>query len=157
MTVIKRFTSRDRGSVHQLLKKRDIFTADEVEVALSVLDEHINFPGRDDYEVLCAFNDNALLGYICFGPIPMTDRCFDLYWIAVGETYSRRGIGGLLVSAMEKNLVERGARHIYIDTSSTQPYDPARKFYHKHGYSVAAKFDDFYRTDDHKIIFVKKL
>ncbi|PIY22384.1 MAG: N-acetyltransferase, partial [Deltaproteobacteria bacterium CG_4_10_14_3_um_filter_60_8] len=36
-----------------------------------------------DYQALCVVEqDKRVHGYICFGRIPMTDRCYDLYWIA---------------------------------------------------------------------------
>jgi ribosomal protein S18 acetylase RimI-like enzyme len=98
-----------------------------------------------------------LTGYICFGPVPMTDGCYDLYWIAVDEEFSRQGIAGKLLGFMEEFIIQKGARRIYVDTSTTAPYEPARSFYEKHGYQVACELKDFYREGDHKIIFMKEV
>jgi ribosomal protein S18 acetylase RimI-like enzyme len=156
--VIRRFTLQDREGIHRLLGKRETFNDKEIEVALEVLDAALRCPEKGDYRVFCAVQGAELLaGYICFGPIPLTDNCFDLYWIAVDERYSRQGIGGRLLQFMERLLQEEKARRIYVDTSSTDPYRPARAFYERHGYRLVCVLEDFYRAGDHKMIFMKEL
>ena len=54
-------------------------------------------------------------------------------------------------------IIQKGARRIYVDTSSTPLYEPARSFYEKHGYHVACLLKDFYREGDHKMIFMKEV
>jgi ribosomal protein S18 acetylase RimI-like enzyme len=87
----------------------------------------------------------------------MTDRCYDLYWIAVDEKFSRNGIGKKLLKAMEDFVVKEKARRIYIDTSSTTLYTAARTFYENHGFRLVTVLQDFYRLDDDKIIFMKEI
>lgn len=127
-------------------------------MALDVIDEALNRPEKEDYSVFCAFDDDdSLAGYICFGPIPMTDDCYDIYWIVVDETSSRKGVGGKLLAFMEEFATRDGARRIYVETSSTSPYQPARSFYGKHGYRLVCSLKDFYREGDHKLIFMKEV
>jgi ribosomal protein S18 acetylase RimI-like enzyme len=155
---IRPVTTHDRKEILRLLRQRGTFNQREIRVALDVLDEALDRPEKGDYHVFCARDGNAnLAGYICFGPIPMTDGCYDLYWIAVDEGMSRKGIGGKLLAFMEDFLVREGARRIYVDTSSTPPYEPAKSFYEKHGYHVACLLKDFYREGDHKVIFMKEV
>ena len=40
--------------------------------------------------------NGAVLGYACFGPTPMTERTWDLYWIAVAPNAKRAGVGRAL-------------------------------------------------------------
>jgi len=155
---IRPVTTHDRKEILRLLRQRGTFNQREIRVALDVIDEALDRPEKGDYHVFCARDGNAnLAGYICFGPIPMTDGCYDLYWIAVDERMSKKGIGGKLLAFMEEFLVREGARQIYVDTSSTPPYEPARSFYEKHGYHVACLLEDFYRKGDHKVIFMKEV
>jgi ribosomal protein S18 acetylase RimI-like enzyme len=134
------------------------FTDEEIAVALDVIEEAQRHPDRDDYTIFCAQNDSeVVVGYICFGPIPMTDRSYDLYWICVDRGMKKSGIGTSLILEMESYLRKKGARHIYIDTSSTAPYDDARAFYDRRGYRAAAALPDFYMDGDDKIIYLKKL
>ncbi|UCG63457.1 MAG: GNAT family N-acetyltransferase [Deltaproteobacteria bacterium] len=155
---IRPVTTHDRKEIVRLLRQRGTFNQREIRVALDVIDEALERPEKGDYHAFCARDGNAnLAGYICFGPIPMTDGCYDLYWIAVDERMSKKGIGGKLLAFMEEFLVREGARRIYVDTSSTPHYKPARSFYKKHGYHVACLLKDFYREGDHKVIFMKEV
>ena len=150
--------THDRKEVSRLLRQGKTFNDQELQVALEVVDEALSRPEKGDYHAFCACNGNdSLAGYICFGPVPMTDGCYDLYWIAVDEEFSRQGIAGKLLGFMEEFIIQKGARRIYVDTSSTLPYKPARAFYEKHGYRVACLLEDFYRKGDHKVIFMKEV
>jgi GNAT superfamily N-acetyltransferase len=155
--VIRPYSSPDRNRIHEILVASGTFTHEEVTVALEVIDEAQEYPDRDDYTVLCAQDELGWVGgYICFGPIPMTDRCFDLYWICVDRSVRGSGVGTLLIGAMETELKERRVRHIYIDTSSTGPYDDARVFYERRGYQAVARLTDFYSEGDDKILYLKR-
>jgi ribosomal protein S18 acetylase RimI-like enzyme len=147
----------DREKISRLLGQGSAFNRGEIQVALEVIDAALN-GGEKDYQVFCAFDDDRnLVGYICFGPIPMTDRCYDLYWIMVDEAYSRKGVGGILLGFMEERVTEAGARCTYVETSSTAPYQAARSFYEKYGYRLVCSLKDFYRVGDHKMIFMKEI
>jgi len=148
----------DREKISKLLRQGNVFNRGEIQVALEVIDEALNEAGKKDYQVFCAFDtDRNLSGFICFGPIPMTERCYDLYWIMVDEASSRKGVGETLLGFMEEFVAREGARRIYVETSSTAPYQAARAFYEKHGYQLVCSLKDFYREGDHKMIFMKEV
>jgi len=150
--------SDDREKISSLLMQGNVFNRGEIQVALEVIDAALNEAGGKDYQVFCAFdNDRNISGFICFGPIPMTDRCYDLYWIKVDEAASRKGVGGRLLEFMEEFVAREGDRRIYVETSSTEPYQAARSFYEKHGYRLVCSLKDFYREGDHKMIFMKEV
>ena len=46
---------------------------------------------------------------------------------------------------------------IIIETSSTKKYKNTRKFYLSKKYKLSAIIKDFYKKNDHKMIFVKKI
>jgi ribosomal protein S18 acetylase RimI-like enzyme len=156
--VIRPLVWQDKDKIQQLLKQRVTFNKKEIEVAVELVDAAIRFPEREEYHVACAIDPpDSLAGYICFGPITMTEDCYDLYWIVVDKKYPRNGIGGSLLEFMEKNLINKRARLIYVDTSSASGYDAARSFYEKHGYRLVCVLKDFYRENDHKMIYMKEL
>jgi GNAT superfamily N-acetyltransferase len=146
----------DREKIARLLRQRGIFNEKEVQVALDIIDETLHRPEKEDYQVFCAVNgSDSLAGYVCFGPIPMTEASYDLYWIVVDEKLSRRGLGRKLLGFMEGFVRREGARRIYVETSTAPPYRPAKSFYEKHGYHMVCLLKDFYRQGDHRIIFMK--
>jgi len=99
----------------------------------------------------------GLAGYACFGPTPGTADSFDLYWIAVAPHAQGRGLGGAILARAEAEMAARGARGIYVETSSRGQYLPTRGFYEKHGYVACARLKGFYQAGDDKIIYNKRL
>ena len=156
--VIRALSPQDRERIQEIIEQGGIFTREELRVALELLDIALDYPERDEYYALGAVGlDEWVVGYACFGHIPMMDRCFDLYWIAVDESCGRRGVGGRLLGRVETYVKARGARRIYVETSSTAPYGAARSFYDRHGFRVACVLTDFYRPGDDKMIYVKEM
>jgi ribosomal protein S18 acetylase RimI-like enzyme len=108
--------------------------------------------------VFLAYRDGGrVLGYACFGPHPLTQSTFDLYWIAVDPTVQGRGIGHALLTRVEAEVQARGGRLLVVETSSTPDYAPARRLYETCGYQCQAVIHDFYAPDDDLLIFVKRL
>jgi ribosomal protein S18 acetylase RimI-like enzyme len=155
MTAVRPATLSDRPALLSLVEAQDNFNEEERQVAVEVIDDGLT--GRDDYRTLVAEQeDGRLAGFITFGPIPLTESSYDLYWIATDPALGRKGIGTQLMIAMEMELRRPGAA-VYIDTSSTSGYDRARAFYEKNGYRVAARLKDFYRYGDDRILYRKEL
>jgi ribosomal protein S18 acetylase RimI-like enzyme len=96
-------------------------------------------------------------GFAYFAPTAMTDRTWELWWIAVAPAGQGRGLGGTLLGHAEAEARAAGGRLLLIETSSTPPYVPTRGFYLRHGYALAAQIPDFYADGDDKVIFSKRL
>ena len=96
-------------------------------------------------------------GYACAGPTPATEGTFDLYWLAVDPTAQGKGIGTTLVRAVERELRDRGARMLLVETSSRPDYSNTRAFYARCGYNEAARITDFYAPADDRIMLTTRL
>jgi ribosomal protein S18 acetylase RimI-like enzyme len=96
-------------------------------------------------------------GYACFGPHPLTEGIFDLYWIAVAPEAQNQGVGRALLTRVEDEVHSRGGRMILIETSGTPAYAPARRLYESCGYRYEAVIHDFYAQGDDLILFSKPL
>lgn len=156
--LIRPLNLQDRNKIRPILCQGDTFNESEVQVAMELVDEVLNNPANRDYLIYSAvYPAEVFAGYICFGPIPMTAYCYDLYWIAVDRQFSKKGVGSRLVEFMEADIRRNIGKHIYVDTSSTPAYAPARSFYERHGYRPVCTLNDFFKKGDHKIIFRKEL
>ena len=124
--------------------------------ALELIDLALG-PGSADYHIKVAERDGKVLGYICYGPTPMTAGTFDLYWIASDPAARGQGVGAALVAAMEADLRERGGRLIRVETSAQEAYGPTHGFYEAMRYGEEARLRDFYRVGDDLIILTKRL
>jgi ribosomal protein S18 acetylase RimI-like enzyme len=135
-----------------------LFSPDEVSCARELIDSALSDPARaGDYRLLIAAREGALLGYICYGPTPMTQGTYDLYWLATDPAHRGQGVAGALCRAMEEELRPRGGRLVRVETSTSDGYGAAQRFYEKHGYPEACRVRDFYRPGDDLIIMIKAL
>lgn len=148
----------DKEKIRRIIENTGVFNIYEINVALELIDSALARNEGDDYRIYChRIENDVITGYICFGPIPMTQQCFDIYWIAVDTKMKRHHIGTKLLEFAESEIESEGGRKIFIDTSSTPPYEAARSLYAKSGYIPVATFEDFYRPGDDKIVFMKDL
>ncbi|MEM3045273.1 MAG: GNAT family N-acetyltransferase [Candidatus Bathyarchaeia archaeon] len=146
----------DAPHVIEILRRVGVFREREIEVAAELINAYVK--GADkDYLVYVAECNGRIAGYICFGPTPLTDGVFDVYWIAVDPRFQERGIGRRLISCAEEYARSRGGRKIMVETSSRREYGPARSLYEEMGYREAARILDFYSQGDTKIIYEKGL
>lgn len=146
----------DLAPIRQLLTDLDTFVGREIEAAMEVCEEAAKHPFQEYYGY-CSKEGGTVAGFIVFGVIPMTERCWDLYWLAVAPAFARQGVGLGLVSYMEKIIAEAQGRQIHVDTSSLPAYLPACRLYGKVGFTLRARLADFYRVGADKLIYVKDL
>ena len=141
----------------QILRNTPEFKPVEVAVAEELIDGYLEDAVGYGYYVLIAESGSLLLGYICYGPTPLTEGTWDIYWMAVAKESQGQGIGGALLEAAEGKIGEIQGRLSIIETSSIPEYEKTRRFYLGRGYEVIASIPDFYAPGDGKIMFQKKL
>jgi ribosomal protein S18 acetylase RimI-like enzyme len=144
----------ERAPLAALLERIETFSQEEVVCALELIDAAVK--GSADYQVLVAIRDGEVVGYVCYGPTPMTDRVFDLYWIATDPKVRGQGIGASLVAAMEGDLRRRRARMMRVETSAMEAYGPTRGFYAAMKYVEECRFRDFYKDGEDLIVLSKR-
>jgi len=147
----------DVDSVRNIVRSSGFFSADEVEMAVELVQENLSRGEASGYFFLFVEINGGIVGYSCYGPIPCTKESYDLYWIAVLHEFRGRGIGRDLLARTEEKIRKIGGRQIYVDTSSRYQYEPTRLFYRANRYEQEASLKDFYSPGDDKIIYVKKL
>lgn len=147
----------DLESIKRLVERAGVFSQAEVNIAIELAEARIGKGDASDYFFVLAEAQARLAGFTCFGPIPATEGRFDIYWIVVDKSEERRGLGGALLLATEKRCAAAGGKRIYVETSSTAPYGPARSFYEKHGYALEAQLADYHRDGDGLCIYLKAI
>lgn len=133
------------------------FSPDEIAVLEEVLADWSGRPDAD-YELLTEHRGGALAGFLIYGPAPMTDFAFDLYWIAVDPAFQKKGIGRLLEGRMCSALLEGSPRAVVrIETSGRDDYLGQRLFYLAAGYGECGRIQDFYKEGDDLVLYCKKI
>jgi len=158
---IRPVQATDRERIEQILISTARFTEDEIKCAMELVDLTITKGDKSGYDVIVleeVDGDVATIqGYVCYGATPLTDGVFDLYWIAVDPMRQGHGLGQLLLRFVETEVRKSNGRMLLIETSSKDSYQPTVRFYNQGGYDEISRIKDFYRVEDDKVIFCKKL
>jgi ribosomal protein S18 acetylase RimI-like enzyme len=149
-------TYRDLNEIRRQLEDDGFFKPSEIEVALELVEDSIAKGTNSDYNFILAEYEGKIAGYVCYGPILVTDRRFDLYWISVRKEFRGRNIGSLLLLNAEKNIMNLGGTAVFIETSSLESYQQTRRFYSRHGYHEVARIPDYYADKDARVVYMKK-
>ena len=138
--------------IRNIISQTGVFSESEVQVARELAEEHLSNTDSS-YLFQLAYHNEELLGYTCYGEIPMTDKRYDLYWIAVSPKAQGSGLAQQLIETTHKHIRSLNGTHVYAETSSTSNYNSARKFYIKQKYIEVARIPSFYKEGDDKVIY----
>jgi len=156
--LLARLEGRHRASLADLLGRTREFNADDVEVALELID--LGIKREDSYRFWVDQDDerpDVARGYICFGKTPMTRATYDLYWIVVDPACKGKGVGRRLVAKMEDEIRGDGARLVRVETGGTDEYAATRAFYDALGYEILARIREFYWAGNDLFIYGRYL
>lgn len=146
----------DTPALVSLAEATGVFKPHEIEALQEVLDDYHAVNHTFDHRAAVWEEAGGPAGFVYFAPTAMTDRTWELWWIAVAPDRQGQGLGGRLLRYVEAQVRDAAGRLLLIETSSTPPYVPTRKFYLKHGYAEAARIPDFYSDGDDKVIYSRR-
>lgn len=151
-------TEQDGPKIHAINASTSVFSQEEVECVDELWGEYqTQGPEHSGYYFIVDEEDDRVLGYACYGPRALTDRTYDLYWIAVDPNARGGGVGRGLLAATEELIRKLGGRLLIVETSGLLEYEPTRAFYLATGYTLEATLKDFYKDGDDLLIFTKRL
>jgi ribosomal protein S18 acetylase RimI-like enzyme len=156
--MVRPMKPEDREIVLEIIRATEMFTPAEISVACELIDIYLGQPDQKDYFLSVVEKaPGAVVGYMAYGPTPLTEGTYDLYWMAVAPDQQGFGFGKELVRWLEKRVAEEGGRMVLIETSSQPRYEPTRRFYAGLGYQEISRIPDFYRQGDDRITCIKPL
>jgi ribosomal protein S18 acetylase RimI-like enzyme len=147
----------DVEAIHVMVAASGVFSSEEIDVAVELAEDALANKESSGYHFMLADRGGQLLGYTCFGRIPLTAERYDLYWIVVDGNAQQQGIASGLMRETEAAIRALHGRAIYAETSSRAVYAPAQAFYRRQGFTLAGQLKDFYADGDDKMIFAKNL
>ncbi|HAV10873.1 MAG TPA: N-acetyltransferase [Dehalococcoidia bacterium] len=149
--------AEDRPALESILKVTPEFTSEEVGVALELIDDYLKSGEKSGYFILVAVVGSAVVGYLCYGPRPLTTGTWDMYWVVIHPDYQGEGIGRSLFNEAERQIAKFGGRIMIIETSSKPGYEKTINFHHSLGYTDVCLIDDFYAPGDHLLMLIKRI
>ncbi len=156
MVKIRPTIREDYDSIINILKRTDYFTDEEIIIADELLNSYFDNSLDSGYWTYTAVTDQVA-GYVCYGPTPLTDGTYDIYWIAVEPELQGQKIGTELLSFAEDDIAKHKGRLITVYTSSQEKYLSTRSFYVKRGYHEGCRIHDYYHPGDDLVVYVKQI
>ena len=122
------------------------------------MDVFLEDKNQHDYDIYTAVSHKEeITGFVCVGPTPLTEGTFDLYWVAVKQSFHNQGVGKQLLRHAEEIVASQSGRLVLAETSSQPKYSGTRMFYIRSGYSELARVKNYYRVDDDLVVYGKYL
>lgn len=147
----------ERKAVLDLCWSTGFFYPEEIEVCAELIDVYIKRSRQKDYIHEVVREGDAPVGWVCYGPTPMTAGAWDLYWVATRSDRQRLGIGEALMRRAEQVIKAKGGYLIVVETSGREHYAPTRAFYEAIGYPIVARIPDYYAPGDAICYHVRRL
>ncbi len=153
---VRPMTAADKPLIMAFLPAIAEFKPEEVALAEELIDLNLLHSKRSGYHILVADSGSKVLGYVCYGPTPITEGTWDLYWIATDPREQSRGVGGAMMAFAETEMKKEAARMCLVETLSRPQYGRIRRFYFHQGYATICEVPDFYAPGDNRVILCKR-
>lgn len=122
MITIRPTTSDDSLEILHTASKEPLFSQEETSYIAELLLDYYQRDDPNGYLFLTALFDDQIVGFACYGPTPLTQGTFDLYWISVSADYKERGIDRLLIQQVIQRSKVLDGRLLLAETSSRKDY-----------------------------------
>jgi ribosomal protein S18 acetylase RimI-like enzyme len=157
LTYRDHITMDDWPAIRALVLKTGVFSEREVEVVRELMDDTVNRPTWGNYRFWIAEAEGEIAGFTCVSPIHVTPDRYEIYWMAVDPAFHGLGCASQLVELTTNCLRKLGAQKLYVETSTRDVYEAARKFYRAAGFVLEATLPDYYADGDGKAVFAKRI
>ncbi len=101
MTLRTTVRREDGELVRDIVSSTGFFRPDEIGIAVELVEERIRVGLASGYHFIFAERSGRVLGYSCYGPVPLTLHSYDIYWMAVRKEEQGAGIGRMLLERSE--------------------------------------------------------
>jgi GNAT superfamily N-acetyltransferase len=152
---LRNLAATDRPVIARLLRDSQVFRPSEIAIGLELFDETLMPGPSTDYRWIIAEKSAEMIGFACYGSVPLTEGTYDLFWITVKR--GSVGVGSILERTVVDRLQSIGARWLIVETSSRPGFDRAHAFYLKRGYVLMTRMADYYRSSEDRCIYGKRL
>lgn len=147
----------EREAIGRIAAGVGVFDAEEVATVYELFDDYLADPVANGYYFLSYRAGGRTLGFVCYGPTPLTQGTYDLYWICTDRAAHQRGVGRALLRAVEAAVKAEHGRLIVIATSSRPAYEPAREFYVRTGCTLDGIVRDYYEPGDDLYLYSRRV
>jgi ribosomal protein S18 acetylase RimI-like enzyme len=147
----------DRSRIFKLLSAGGFFTTREMAYAMNLLDRSFLGSEAGDFRFMLLEQKDILLGYGCYGLLPLCNARYHIYWMAIDRHHRGKGIGKRLEAAITSNIRKLGGAKIYAEISDRNEDRLPQHFYAQCGYKHVATIPSYYADGDSMLLLEKEL
>ncbi len=147
----------DRARISAILLNSAVFGQADADTVDEMFGQAMAKPGPDQYRFTSAWVGDRMLGFACYGWESMTHGTWDLFWVCAHQDARGLGVGRALLAEAVHTATHEGGRLMVIYTSSTRPYDAARRLYESQGFAKTAVIPEYYNPGDDLNIYSRRL
>ena len=147
-------TSSDTELLLNLVDSMEMFEIEQMEEVKERLYEYLS---GNDQSIWLTCESDTIDGVAYCTQEPMTNGTWNLLMLLVRPNAQGKGYGSQLVSAVEDAVVARQGRLLIVETSETDGFTQAQRFYVQCGFVEVARIPDFYDAGDGKVVFCKPM
>ena len=136
-----------------LARRTRAFTERELAVLDEVLEDCLLKP-EEGYRFEGITQEGALSGFLIWGRTPMTEKGYDIYWIAVDPALQGKGLGKALMAKVEEAARRRPAAASSAWRPRAGRITGAKGTSGSCGFVEAGRIRDFYRAGDDLVTYV---
>jgi len=156
--MIVKATAEDGNAIRGITSTSGFFSEGEIATVDELWDEYILHGSQTSGYYFIVYKDaGTVQGFACYGPHPLTESTYDLYWIVTDKNAKGRGVGKALMAQAEKGVAALGGTLLIAETSGKELYLPTRGFYESLSYLKEAVIRNFYAPGDDMVMYTKKL
>ena len=110
---IRELVPADRRRIAEMVVSSGNFNDVEIATALELIDEALEEGEKSGYMIVVLEDGKnpVVKGYACYGPTPLTQGVYDLYWIVVDPTAQGKGFGRRPAQVCRAGCSEAGRTH----------------------------------------------
>ncbi|MEM8782516.1 MAG: GNAT family N-acetyltransferase [Planctomycetota bacterium] len=144
----------DRDAVEAITRSVGLFEPEQVAEVLAMFDEHHASPAPTGRWWVLE-QDRELVGVAYAEPERMTDRVWNLLYIAVRADQQGRGFGTELLRGVRRDLASN--RRWMVETAAIEEFAPVRRWYEREGFVRVAELPDYYADGVGKTVLMQPL
>jgi GNAT superfamily N-acetyltransferase len=147
----------DRSKIFNLFSHSGQFSPREISYAMALFDSHTQYGNDSVNHFILQEKDHDLHSCACYGPMPLSENRFQLYWLAIDHHHRKAGLSKTIEQVIEDKVRHLGGVKIFIEASSLPRHESLRHFHESCGYRLVAVVPDYYAQGDHKVWLAKDL
>lgn len=152
--MIRDTQASDTDAILAIIEDSGQFDADGIAHVRSTLERHL---AHESGALWLTADDGEPVGIAYCAPEVVANGTWNLLMLWTRQDRHGRGHGAALVSRVEDQLRQRGARLLIVETSGLPAFALARAFYAKCGFLHEARIKNFFAAGDDKLILTKSL